>query len=116
MNSQQLQSSSTITATSTTTATTIGHNVMERASAEITKRINGLTLRSKSSNTANGPGVTSGSGFFGGNQQQSHSIKTSMIDRMTNVFCSNVLAPDKPSRVLLTPSKSVKSSMVLKKY
>lgn len=62
--------------------------VMERASAELTKRINGLR----------------------GNKH--HSTKTSVMERVTNVFCSSsnannaIAAPEKPSRLL--PSRGSK--------
>ncbi|XP_066255983.1 F-box/LRR-repeat protein 16 [Euwallacea similis] len=56
--------------------------VVERASAELSKRINGLGLRSS----------------------KHHSSKGSVMERVTNVFCGGssaaVTAPEKPSRLL----------------
>lgn len=64
--------------------------VVERASAELSKRINGLGLRSKHHHNN---GTTSSSG------------KTSVMERVTNVLCggssnhNNVNASEKPSRL-----------------
>ncbi|KAK9753713.1 hypothetical protein QE152_g1833 [Popillia japonica] len=67
--------------------------VVERASAELTKRINGLR----------------------GNKH--HSTKTSVMERVTNVFCgssnSAVAAPEKPSRLLPSRSSKITSSPVI---
>lgn len=67
--------------------------VVERASAELTKRINGLR----------------------GNKH--HSTKTSVMERVTNVFCgssnSAVAAPEKPSRLLPSRSSKLTSSPVI---
>lgn len=56
--------------------------VVERASAELSKRINGLGLRGS----------------------KHHSSKGSVMERVTNVFCGSssaaVTAPEKPSRLL----------------
>lgn len=63
--------------------------VVERASAELSKRINGLGLRSKHHH----------------NNGTSGSNKTSVMERVTNVLCggssshNNVNAPEKPSRL-----------------
>lgn len=63
--------------------------VVERASAELSKRINGLGLRSK--------------------HHKEHGTKTSVMERVTNVFCggnnSNITSAssdvlEKPSRLL----------------
>lgn len=60
-----------------------GQGVVERASAELSKRINGLSLRSNKHHSRN-----SGSG------------KASVMERVTNVLCgSGHSPPDKPSRV-----------------
>jgi len=83
--------------------------VVERASAELTKRINGLGLRSSASSSA--AAAASGGG------PQSPSKGTSVMERVTNVFCGSSSAnglgangghrgpggylpppPDKPSR------------------
>lgn len=73
--------------------------VVERASAELSKRINGLGLRSSKHHHNNG---TSGSGAGSGGG----SNKTSVMERVTNVLCggssshNNVNnAPEKPSRL-----------------
>lgn len=82
--------------------------VVERASAELSKRINGLGLRSKhhhssSSGGGSSSGSTSGTG------------KTSVMERVTNALCgggshSNTAsiggAPEKPSRVGQTSAAS----------
>ncbi|KAJ8919837.1 hypothetical protein NQ315_006366 [Exocentrus adspersus] len=73
--------------------------VVERASAELSKRINGLGLRSG----------------------KHHSTKGSVMERVTNVFCGGggnsaaavAAPPEKPSRLL--PSKSTKNSSVVAK-
>lgn len=75
--------------------------VVERASAELSKRINGLGLRSKHHHNN---GTTS-------------SGKTSVMERVTNVLCggssnhNNVNAADKPSRV---SSKQQQSQQISK--
>lgn len=59
--------------------------VVERASAELSKRINGLGLR----------GSKHHRGGDGG--------KTSVMERVTNVFCgggASISAPEKPSRYI----------------
>uniref|UniRef100_A0A336K077 CSON007677 protein n=1 Tax=Culicoides sonorensis TaxID=179676 RepID=A0A336K077_CULSO len=70
--------------------------VVERASAELSKRINGLGLRSKHhhNNSSSGSSPTSGSG------------KTSVMERVTNVLCggssnnhNNINSSDKPSKL-----------------
>lgn len=63
--------------------------VVERASAELSKRINGLGLR------------------------KHHPTKGSVMERVTNVFCGGsnsapLAAPEKPSRLL--PSRAAKSA------
>ncbi|XP_054286166.1 F-box/LRR-repeat protein 16-like [Macrosteles quadrilineatus] len=60
--------------------------VVERASAELSKRINGLGLRGKHHQRN---GIT-----------QPPTGKTSVMERVTNVFCggNNTVPPDKPSR------------------
>lgn len=61
--------------------------VVERASAELSKRINGLGLRNKHHNSRNG--IQPGGG------------KASVMERVTNVFCGGNVSsvpPDKPSR------------------
>lgn len=64
--------------------------VVERASAELSKRINGLGLRGS----------------------KHHSAKGSVMERVTNVFCGGsnaaVTAPEKPSRLL--PGRSAKGT------
>lgn len=82
--------------------------VVERASAELSKRINGLGLRSKHHRSGN-----------------DHGTKTSVMERVTNVFCggnnsnnvSAVNAPEKPSRLLSTrgkvPSSAVNGNTVV---
>ncbi|XP_018570000.1 F-box/LRR-repeat protein 16 [Anoplophora glabripennis] len=64
--------------------------VVERASAELSKRINGLGLRGS----------------------KHHSAKSSVMERVTNVFCGGsnaaVAAPEKPSRLL--PARASKSA------
>lgn len=81
--------------------------VVERASAELSKRINGLGLRSKHHRSGN-----------------EHGTKTSVMERVTNVFCggnnSNVSAtnaPEKPSRLLSArgkvPSSAVNGNTVV---
>lgn len=68
--------------------------VVERASAELSKRINGLGLRSK--------------------HHKDHGAKTSVMERVTNVFCggnncsvtsSSSDGVEKPSRLLLSASR-----------
>lgn len=60
--------------------------VVERASAELSKRINGLGLRSNKHHRGDSSG------------------KTSVMERVTNVFCgggsASISAPEKPSRLL----------------
>lgn len=81
--------------------------VVERASAELSKRINGLGLRSKHHRSGN-----------------EHGTKTSVMERVTNVFCggnnSNVSAanaPEKPCRLLSgrgkVPSSAVNGNTVV---
>lgn len=64
--------------------------VVERASAELSKRINGLGLRGS----------------------KHHSAKSSVMERVTNVFCGGsnaaVAAPEKPSRLL--PARASKGA------
>lgn len=86
--------------------------VVERASAELSKRINGLGLRSKhhhnsNSNAASGGG-TSGGSSGGSSSSGSGSGKTSVMERVTNALCGGSShnnagsiggAPEKPSRV-----------------
>lgn len=55
--------------------------VVERASAELTKRINGLGLRSSSASST--AAAASGGG------PQSPSKGTSVMERVTNVFCGS---------------------------
>lgn len=68
--------------------------VVERASAELTKRINGLGLRTG----------------------RHHSARGSVMERVTNVFCGGggnnppVTAPEKPSRLL--PGRGSKTASV----
>lgn len=69
---------------------------MERASAELSKRINGLGLRGS----------------------KHHSAKGSVMERVTNVFCGGsnaaaVTAPEKPSRLLPTRIKSTTNSITI---
>ncbi|XP_021929332.1 F-box/LRR-repeat protein 16 isoform X1 [Zootermopsis nevadensis] len=96
--------------------------VVERASAELSKRINGLGLRSSkhhrssSSSAATNNGETGSHG--GGN------TKTSVMERVTNVFCGgsnsnsvassggSVGAPEKPSRLHSGRSSKAASSAV----
>lgn len=61
--------------------------VVERASAELSKRINGLGLRSK--------------------HHKDHGTKTSVMERVTNVFCggNNSNITSSPSDVLEKPSR-----------
>lgn len=59
--------------------------VVERASAELSKRINGLGLRSNKHHRSDSP------------------AKASVMERVTNVFCggsASISAPEKPSRLL----------------
>ncbi|CAH0545968.1 unnamed protein product [Brassicogethes aeneus] len=67
--------------------------VVERASAELSKRINGLGLR------------------------KHHSAKGSVMERVTNVFCGGsnaaVAAPEKPSRLLPTRLKTTPNSITI---
>ncbi|KAL0270610.1 UNVERIFIED_CONTAM: hypothetical protein PYX00_007962 [Menopon gallinae] len=68
--------------------------VVERASAELSKRINGLGLRSK-------------------HHRNEHGTRASVMERVTNVFCGgnnssvspSVNAPEKPSRLLSSRGK-----------
>lgn len=77
--------------------------VVERASAELSKRINGLGLRSKHHHN-NG---TANSGSGGGGGGTTTATKTSVMERVTNVLCggnshNNVNSSstgDKPSRL-----------------
>ncbi|KAF7263905.1 uncharacterized protein LOC143198990 [Rhynchophorus ferrugineus] len=66
--------------------------VVERASAELSKRINGLGLRSS----------------------KHHSSKGSVMERVTNVFCGGgnaaVTAPEKPSRLLPSRGHQTKNA------
>ncbi|CAG9860569.1 unnamed protein product [Phyllotreta striolata] len=69
--------------------------VVERASAELSKRINGLGLRSS----------------------KHHATKGSVMERVTNVFCgggnnSLVGAPEKPSRLLPTRGLSKNANQI----
>lgn len=78
--------------------------VVERASAELSKRINGLGLRSSKHHHSHGAsGGSGGSGGGGG--------KTSVMERVTNALCggsnhnnASIGAPEKPSRVGATSS------------
>ncbi|XP_069701545.1 F-box/LRR-repeat protein 16-like [Periplaneta americana] len=96
--------------------------VVERASAELSKRINGLGLRSSkhhrsSSSAATSNGSEAGSHGGGGG-------KASVMERVTNVFCGgsnsnnvtscggSVGAPEKPSRLLSGRSSKAASSTV----
>ncbi|XP_030371980.1 F-box/LRR-repeat protein 16 [Scaptodrosophila lebanonensis] len=99
--------------------------VVERASAELSKRINGLGLRSKhhhggsssspsptGSNSSNSNTATSNSTSNVSTSSSSSSGKTSVMERVTNALCgggnssnsaatnsnANVQTPDKPSR------------------
>lgn len=69
--------------------------VVERASAELSKRINGLGLRGS----------------------KHHSSKGSVMERVTNVFCgssnTNAAAPEKPSRLLPGRGPKIASSPVI---
>lgn len=70
--------------------------VVERASAELSKRINGLGLRSNKHHRGDSP------------------QKTSVMERVTNVFCgggsASISAPEKPSRLLPARSATRPSS------
>lgn len=74
--------------------------VVERASAELSKRINGLGLRSK--------------------HHHGHSGKTSVMERVTNALCggsshnsASIGAPEKPSRVAQSATSTGSSSKQL---
>lgn len=73
--------------------------VVERASAELSKRINGLGLNRQNSKQANQA--------QGGNTQVVTQVPrhTSVMERVTNVLCGGGGggAPEKPSRSLLPP-------------
>lgn len=86
--------------------------VVERASAELSKRINGLGLRSKHHHANNNNSSTSSSSSSSTPQASSPS-KTSVMERVTNALCggsgnsnsnslqsasSSPLTPEKPSR------------------
>jgi len=101
--------------------------VVERASAELSKRINGLGLRSSkhhrnSSSSAATSNVGDAGGHGGGGGGGSG--KASVMERVTNVFCGgsnsnnvtscggNIGAPEKPSRLLSSRSSKAASSAV----
>jgi F-box/leucine-rich repeat protein 16 len=97
--------------------------VVERASAELSKRINGLGLRSsKHHRSSSSSSVTSNVGETGGHGGGSG--KASVMERVTNVFCGgsnsnsvtscggSVGAPEKPSRLLSGRSSKAASSTV----
>jgi len=103
--------------------------VVERASAELSKRINGLGLRSSkhhrnSSSSAATSNVGDAGGHGGGGGGGGGSGKTSVMERVTNVFCGgsnsnnvtscggNIGAPEKPSRLLSSRSSKPASSAV----
>lgn len=74
--------------------------VVERASAELSKRINGLGLRTK--------------------HHHGHSGKTSVMERVTNALCggsshnsASIGAPEKPSRVAQTAASTAASGKQL---
>lgn len=76
--------------------------VVERASAELSKRINGLGLRSKHHHSNSGGNNGSSSGGTGGGGGG----KTSVMERVTNVLCggssnnhNNINSSDKPSKL-----------------
>lgn len=96
--------------------------VVERASAELSKRINGLGLRSKSSSTAAGNSSSNGNNSSTGGAHNNSTVstsgssgKTSVMERVTNALCGGgnnhshqqqtnstgggVNAPEKPSRL-----------------
>lgn len=87
--------------------------VVERASAELSKRINGLGLRTNKHHRQNSD-----------NQQQTTpqgsnttaaTVKASVMERVTNVFCgggnnASLNAPEKPSRLL--PSRQPPSQVI----
>lgn len=96
--------------------------VVERASAELSKRINGLGLRSSKHHRSNSStAATSNVGDAGGHGGGG---KTSVMERVTNVFCGGsnsnnvascgggVGAPEKPSRLLSGRSSKAASSAV----
>jgi len=96
--------------------------VVERASAELSKRINGLGLRgSKHHRSSSSSAATSTVGETGGHGGGG---KTSVMERVTNVFCGggnsnsvtscggSVGAPEKPSRLLSGRSSKAASSAV----
>ncbi|KAF4519846.1 hypothetical protein B566_EDAN006860 [Ephemera danica] len=94
--------------------------VVERASAELTKRINGLGLRSSSGSSANNSSSTNNSNSSGISASSTPSGKSSVMERVTNVFCGGsassaanglgssgghrgpggCMPPEKPSRFL----------------
>ncbi|GFG38032.1 hypothetical protein Cfor_10627 [Coptotermes formosanus] len=97
--------------------------VVERASAELSKRINGLGLRSsKHHRNSSSSAATSNAGDAGGHGGGGG--KASVMERVTNVFCGgsnsnnvtscggNVGAPEKPSRLLSSRSSKAASSAV----
>lgn len=97
--------------------------VVERASAELSKRINGLGLRSsKHHRSSSSSAATNNGGETGGHG--GGSTKTSVMERVTNVFCGgsnsnsvascggSVGAPEKPSRLLSGRSSKAASSAV----
>lgn len=83
--------------------------VVERASAELSKRINGLGLRSKHHhNNNNGNNSNNNSNTQLNVSSSSGGNKTSVMERVTNVLCGNshtssgnnfTNAPEKPSRL-----------------
>lgn len=79
--------------------------VVERASAELSKRINGLGLRSKHHHSNSGSNNGSSSGG-GGTTGGGGTGKTSVMERVTNVLCggssnnhNNINSSDKPSKL-----------------
>lgn len=62
--------------------------VVERASAELSKRINGLTLRAANKPSATGGGSGGGNaGSSTGSPSRAPRTGTSVMERVTNVFC-----------------------------
>ena len=96
--------------------------VVERASAELSKRINGLGLRSSKHHRSSSSSAASSNGGEAGSHGSSG--KASVMERVTNVFCGgsnsnsvsscagSVGAPEKPSRLLSGRSSKAASSAV----
>lgn len=83
--------------------------VVERASAELSKRINGLGLSGRSNSASANKNSANNQGNANANQQgQGQTVQkhASVMERVTNVLCGGGNAPEKPSRCLLPAARN----------